>query len=190
MKDDILKRYGKLISDVRKKAGLSQRDLAALADIPQAKISRLESGDYNAGLKVSLRIEQALGLDKIYLNENNIMMTDSNNKLLVYTFAATNSEKFFEDVRNLPCFEQISLSSDKRIVSVLWNKNYEHEYFPEPLDELQYLISKYKLDWEMGSDDEHVGENYYWQDIDITDAESSDSTESYILSVGEGEFVD
>ena len=190
MKDKILERYGKMISGVRRKLGLSQRDLAKLADIPQSKISRLEAGEYNAGLKVSLRIEQALGLDKIYLNDNNIMMTDSNNELLVYTLGATNPEKFFEDIRNLPCFEQISLSDDKRIVSVLWDKNYKHEYFPEPLDELQYLISKNNIDWEMGSDDEHVTENYFWQDIDITDAESSDSTESYILSVGEGEFVD
>ena len=78
MKDKILERYGKMISGVRRKLGLSQRDLAKLADIPQSKISRLEAGEYNAGLKVSLRIEQALGLDKIYLNDNNIMMAQYN----------------------------------------------------------------------------------------------------------------
>ncbi len=190
MKDEILIKYGKMISTVRKNLGLSQRDLANLAGIPQAKISRLEAGDYNAGLKVTLRIEQALGLDKLYLNDNNIMITDSNNKLLVYTLGATNAEEFYEAIKDLPCFELITLSDDKMIVNVLWKKDYKHEYFPDPLDELQYLISKNNIDWEMGSDDEHVGPNYYWQDLDISDTETSASTESYILACGEGEFVD
>ena len=187
MKDEILKRYGRMISATRKKLGLSQRELARLADIQQSKICRLEAGDYNAGLKVTLRIEQALGLDKFYLNDNKIMITDSNNELLVYTLGATDTVNFYKAIKDLPCFDIVNLSEDKQVVNVLWNKNYKHEYFPEPLDELQYLISKNNIDWEMGSDDEHVGENYYWQQIDIT---GLDSTESYVLAVGEGEFVD
>lgn len=187
MKNDALKNYGRMISTLRNQYGLTQRELAELADIPQAKICRLEAGDYNPGLKTTLKIEHALGLDKFYLNDNNIMIKDSNNKLLIYTLGATDSVKFYEAIKNLPCFDIINLSKDKQVVNVLWNKNYKHEYFPEPLDELQYLISKNNIDWEMGSDDEHVGENYYWQQIDIT---GLDSTESYVLAVGEGEFID
>lgn len=54
-------RIGRRIEDLRKKAGLSQRDLAARCGIAQSTIYRIEAGKFAVRLDLLESIANALG---------------------------------------------------------------------------------------------------------------------------------
>lgn len=54
---------GKRISELRKACGMTQAELAELADLEVETISRLESGNRNMNLASLNRITQALGVE-------------------------------------------------------------------------------------------------------------------------------
>jgi len=61
--DDICKRVGQRIRDLRQARDWSQQLLADHAQIERAHLSRLEDGRREAGLRVLERIANALGVD-------------------------------------------------------------------------------------------------------------------------------
>jgi transcriptional regulator with XRE-family HTH domain len=65
--DDICKRVGQRIRDLRQARGWSQQLLADHAQIERAQLSRLEDGRREAGLRVLERIADALEVDVIEL---------------------------------------------------------------------------------------------------------------------------
>ena len=65
--DDICKRVGQRIRDLRQARDWSQQLLADNAQIERAHLSRLEDGRREAGLRVLERIANALGVDVVEL---------------------------------------------------------------------------------------------------------------------------
>jgi len=58
----LVKTFGKILSDYRKKAGLSQEKLAELADYDRTYISLMERGLRQPTLTTIFRLSKALGL--------------------------------------------------------------------------------------------------------------------------------
>lgn len=58
---DERQRIGKLISEIRKKKGLSQTQLAERCGMHQGHIARVELGKYSVGLDTLANIAEALG---------------------------------------------------------------------------------------------------------------------------------
>lgn len=61
--DDSLYVIGSALRDKRKKLKLSQRDVAALADVTQATVANLEQASYNPSYKTITQVADALGLE-------------------------------------------------------------------------------------------------------------------------------
>ena len=58
----LIETFGKILSDYRKKAGLSQEKLAELADYDRTYISLMERGLRQPTLTTIFRLSKALGL--------------------------------------------------------------------------------------------------------------------------------
>jgi transcriptional regulator with XRE-family HTH domain len=61
-KDPVLLAFGRAIRQARAEAGVSQEELAHLADIDRSYMSSIERGEQNVGLMSMHRVAQALGL--------------------------------------------------------------------------------------------------------------------------------
>ena len=61
-KRDVLKAFGDRIREVRLRKGLSQEQLARLAEIDRTYIGGIERGERNLGIKNVWRIADALGI--------------------------------------------------------------------------------------------------------------------------------
>ena len=60
---DLRKRFGRLVAAHRRRAGLTQEELAAAADISVDMVSKLESGTSGARFGVIQRLADALSVD-------------------------------------------------------------------------------------------------------------------------------
>jgi transcriptional regulator with XRE-family HTH domain len=60
MQEEILRRFGKHLRDVRKKSGLSQERLAELANVHRNYTGRVERGGANPTLLVIVALARAL----------------------------------------------------------------------------------------------------------------------------------
>jgi transcriptional regulator with XRE-family HTH domain len=61
-KRDVLKAFGERVRETRLQKGLSQEQLARLANIDRTYIGGIERGERNAGIKNVWRIADALGV--------------------------------------------------------------------------------------------------------------------------------
>ncbi|MEQ1624524.1 MAG: helix-turn-helix transcriptional regulator [Sediminibacterium sp.] len=57
-----LEQFGKHLSKIRKKKGLSMRELAARCDIDYAKISKLENNKANVTITTLIELAEGLGI--------------------------------------------------------------------------------------------------------------------------------
>lgn len=152
---------GSLIAGIRKIRHITQRELASLSGVSYANISRIELGKYSPGLDVIMRIEEALGVEKIYVTKNNIIMGAPG----FFLFGATNINKFYNVAKALPCFRLVELSKDKTIVSAIGNAGYKME-FDEVEIELENLFSN--QNWECGDPEEYpAGSQCWWYIMDL-----------------------
>ena len=55
-------KIGRKIADIRKKAGLTQEDLAGSADMDRSYLSELENGRKNASVEMLYKLAKALGV--------------------------------------------------------------------------------------------------------------------------------
>ena len=121
-------RQGALIAQMRKKAGLTQRQLASMTGIDQSNIARIEKGRYSASLDVLLKIEKALGIKRIYIDKNKEIMGTP----YTFTIGSTDNVELYETIKDFACFSAIELSKDKSKITAVWNEDYKD-------DNLQFL---------------------------------------------------
>jgi len=57
-----LEQFGKHLSKIRKKKGLSMRELAARCDVDYAKISKLENNKANVTITTLIELAEGLGV--------------------------------------------------------------------------------------------------------------------------------
>lgn len=60
--EDLLKKIGMRIKELRNEKGISQQELGALIDLEKSNMSRLEAGNVNTGIVTYHRIAEALGI--------------------------------------------------------------------------------------------------------------------------------
>jgi transcriptional regulator with XRE-family HTH domain len=60
--DKVLSQFGRNVSRLRDQAGLSQDKLAEKADLDRTYLSGIERGVRNPGIKIVIRVAQALGV--------------------------------------------------------------------------------------------------------------------------------
>lgn len=60
---------GNLFVSIRKMMGLSQMEVAEKSHVTRQNISRIELGRYSPGVDVIQRIEDALGIERIYITK-------------------------------------------------------------------------------------------------------------------------
>ena len=60
-KEETRKRIGQRVTDLRKDAGLTQKELAERCGLAQNHISRIEGGKYSPGLDLMETVAEALG---------------------------------------------------------------------------------------------------------------------------------
>ena len=77
MKEKRERNIGNLFVSIRKMMGLSQMEVAEKSHVTRQNISRIELGRYSPGVDVIQRIEDALGIERIYITKNNIIMAES-----------------------------------------------------------------------------------------------------------------
>ena len=104
------KKNGSLIAGIRKIRHITQRELASLSGVSYANISRIELGKYSPGLDVIQRIEDALGVERIYVTKNNIIMGTPD----FFLFDSTDNLKFLKVLQVLPCFKMVEIRNIKR----------------------------------------------------------------------------
>lgn len=121
-------KQGAILARMRKKAGLTQRQLASLTGMDQSNIGRIEKGKYSPSLDVLLKIEKALGVKRIYINKNKEIMGTP----YTFTIGSTDNVELYETIKDFACFSAIELSKDKSKITAVWN-----EYYKD--DELQFL---------------------------------------------------
>lgn len=63
MRDDILKRFGRRVRELRKKRGMSQEQLALEAGLDRSYVGGVERGERNVSLRNIERLAVALGLE-------------------------------------------------------------------------------------------------------------------------------
>lgn len=154
---------GIVLGHMRKLLGLSQAELAEKSHVIRQNISKIELGKYSPGADVIQRIEEALGLERIYITKNNIIMGTS----LSFMFGATNTLEFYNTVELLPCFRLVELSKDKTIVSAIWNDDYKMDY-DEPEMEIESLLSNHN--WKCGDPEEYpLGSKCWWHVMDLAE---------------------
>ncbi len=148
---------GLLLGQIRRTLGLRQVDIAEKSCIMRPNISRIEMGKYSPGIDVIERLEEALGIERVYIYKKNNIIMGRNSFIL----GATNVQEFYKIIRVLPCFSFVELSTDKQLVSAIWNDNYgELEYGSEDT-ELEAILSN--LGWCNGDPEEYpAGAKCWW----------------------------
>lgn len=63
--DRILKELGQVFSEYRKTRGLSQRQMAERLGVTQSLVSKLESGTYNANIRLLCELAERMNLSVI-----------------------------------------------------------------------------------------------------------------------------
>lgn len=159
-------RYGALIASMRKTRNLTQRELAIKSGVSNANIARIELGKYSPGLDIIMRIEEALGFKRIYINENKELMGTP----YTLTMSAYDVEAFYNEIKDYPCFTLVEMTKDKRRITAVWNENFhdeEYEAAEEPEMIFDYLVCK-NSDWACGVEEEYpVGTKLWWYECDI-----------------------
>ena len=156
MKEKEEYKIGKLLASIRKTMGLSQTEVAEKSHVTRQNISRIELGKYSPGADVIQRIEEALGVERIYITKNNIIMGESLSLIL----GATDVQELYKVAKVLPCFRLVELSKDKNFVSAIWNDEYEMDY-EEPEMELDSILTN--LNWCCGDPEEYpLGSKCWW----------------------------
>jgi transcriptional regulator with XRE-family HTH domain len=61
--ETLLERLGKSLRAARKRRGLTQAQLAALADVPRLKVIQVERGDASVSMGAYAEVAAALGLE-------------------------------------------------------------------------------------------------------------------------------
>lgn len=59
----LLRRFGSSLRDARKRRGLTQAQLAALATVPRLKVIQIERGDASVSVGAYAEVAAALGLE-------------------------------------------------------------------------------------------------------------------------------
>lgn len=161
MKEKETYKIGKLFASIRKTMGLSQTEVAERSQVIRQNISRIELGKYSPGTDVVQRIEEALGVERIYVTKNNIIMGAP----LFLIFGATDVQEFYKVAKVLPCFRLVELSKDKNFVSAIWNEEYEMNY-EEPEMEIDSILTN--LNWSCGDPEEYpLGSKCWWFVMDL-----------------------
>ncbi|MDE6634519.1 MAG: helix-turn-helix domain-containing protein [Bacteroidaceae bacterium] len=70
-KEQERRRIGAQITEIRKKEGISQKELAELCGIKQGHVCRIEKGYYSFGLDALATIGEALGVQLNYTEIKN-----------------------------------------------------------------------------------------------------------------------
>ena len=161
MKTNTEHKIGKLLGSIRKMLGLSQAEVAEKSHVIRQNISRIDLGKYSPGADIIQRIEDALGLERIYITKNNIIMGTPE----FFLFGATDINEFYHAAKVLPCFRLVEMSKDKTIVSAVWDADYEME-FDEVEIELENLFSN--QNWKCGDPEEYpAGTKCWWYVMDL-----------------------
>lgn len=157
---------GILIAKLRKKAGYTQRQLADLTGINYANIARIEKGKYSVSMDALLKIERALGVERIYINNNNEIMGTP----ITLTMGANDPVAFYNEIKNYPCFKLVELSRDNTRITAIWNDHYKNENFANDEDPemiLDILICEHS-DWACGVEEEYpIGKKIWWFECDL-----------------------
>ena len=90
-------------------------EVAEKSHVTRQNISRIELGRYSPGVDVIQRIEDALGIERIYITKNNIIMAES----VSFILGATDVQELYKVAKVLPCFRLVELSKDKK-----WGQNF------------------------------------------------------------------
>jgi transcriptional regulator with XRE-family HTH domain len=69
-KQELLRRFGASVRDYRRKAGLSQEKLAALAGLDRTYVGGIERGERNVAVINIVRLARALGVRPAVLMSN------------------------------------------------------------------------------------------------------------------------
>lgn len=161
MKEQKEHKIGTLLGKIRKMLGLSQAEVADRSHVIRQNISRIELEKYSPGADVIQRIEDALGLERIYITKNNIIMGTPE----YFVFGATNTNEFYKVAKVLPCFRLVELSKDNNYVSAIWDDNYEMD-FDEVEIELENLFSN--QNWKCGDPEEYpAGTKCWWHVMEL-----------------------
>lgn len=156
MKTKREKNIGKLLGSIRRMLNLSQLEVAQTSHVTRQNISRIELGKYSPGVDVIQRIEEALGIERIYITKNNIIMGES----FSFILGATDVQELYKVAKVLPCFRLVELSKDKNFVSVIWNDEYEMD-FEEHEMELESILTNFN--WKCGDPEEYpAGSKCWW----------------------------
>ena len=155
MKTKREKNIGKLLGSIRRMLNLSQLEVAQTSHVTRQNISRIELGKYSPGVDVIQRIEEALGIERIYITKNNIIMGES----FSFILGATDVQELYKVAKVLPCFRLVELSKDKNFVSVIWNDEYEMD-FEEHEMELESILTN--LNWKCGDPEEYPACSKCW----------------------------
>ena len=156
MKEKRERNIGNLFVSIRKMMGLSQMEVAEKSHVTRQNISRIELGRYSPGVDVIQRIEDASGIERIYITKNNIIMAES----VSFILGATDVQELYKVAKVLPCFRLVELSKDKNFVSAIWNDEYEMDY-EEPEMELDSILTN--LNWCCGDPEEYpLGSKCWW----------------------------
>ena len=139
-----------------KERDYTQMEVAEKSHVTRQNISRIELGRYSPGVDVIQRIEDALGIERIYITKNNIIMAES----VSFILGATDVQELYKVAKVLPCFRLVELSKDKNFVSAIWNDEYEMDY-EEPEMELDSILTN--LNWCCGDPEEYpLGSKCWW----------------------------
>lgn len=161
MKTKRRENIGKLLGSIRLLLGLSQAEVAEKSNVIRQNISRIELGKYSPGIDVIQRIEDALGLKRIYITKNNIIMGET----FSFILGATDVQELYNVAKVLPCFLLVELSKDKNFVSAIWNDEYEMDY-DEPELEIDNILTN--LGWKCGDPEEYsAGSKCWWFVMDF-----------------------
>lgn len=158
-------RQGALIAQMRKKAGLTQRQLASMTGMDQSNIGRIEKGRYSASLDVLLKIEKALGIKRIYIDKNKEIMGTP----YTFTIGSTDNEELYETIKDFECFSAIELSKDKSKITAVWNEDYKDDNLQFLNDEdpdldmvLDELLCR-DTEWACGDTEDYpIGTKVWW----------------------------
>lgn len=161
MKTNREQKIGTILGSIRKMLGLSQLEVAEKSHVIRQNISRIELGKYSPGAEIIQRIEKALGIERVYITKNNIIMGTPN----FYVFGATDVQEFYNLAKVLPCFRLVELSKDRNFVSAIWNQDYEMDE-NDPEMEIETFLSN--QNWKSGDPEEYpLGSKCWWFVMDL-----------------------
>lgn len=141
MKHTIEQITGKL-KEVRKHKGLSQRELAAMAGVPQSHISKIERGDVDLRLSSLIEISRALDLEVSLVPRKNISAVQSiirSTQETIETVAAMNgaTKEFDRFRKNLNQLSQVTVVNKE--IDRLKSKTRELQRLSIPVSSLRDL---------------------------------------------------